>query len=290
MKIWNELRVVYLLGRHSTVSEAANVLGMHRATFIRHLDKVEHELGQKLFLRHQKGYTPTDAGKELMQIVSSANEQIDKSIGMLKSKSSILTGELTISAPAPAFAFLATPLKAFLIEHPNITLNYQASYQKSRLEYGEAHIAVWPGEQPDHPDYVVQPFHQVKLALYASKSYRARFGLPSNEKEFDKHYFVATDLEIVKDIKAWQDRTIPKDRIILNCIEPNILEDAIKSGIGIGLLRVNEAVCHSDLIEVMPNREVLTFPVWLVTHGDQHRSPKVQACLKHLKEWAADNT
>ena len=45
-----------------TVSGAAQALGVHHATVIRHIDALEGRLGVKLFQRHARGYTPTEAG------------------------------------------------------------------------------------------------------------------------------------------------------------------------------------------------------------------------------------
>ena len=86
----------------------------------------------------------------------------------------------------------------------------------------------------------------------------------------------------------WDDN-LPSSSIALVCEEISVLEDAIKSGIGIGFLREVDAKHDPNLIEVMPNREEWNVPIWLVTHLDQHKAPKVQACIKHLKEWASEN-
>ncbi len=52
----------------ATVSGAAEVLGVHHATVIRHIDALEQRLGVKLFQRHARGYTATEAGQDLLQV------------------------------------------------------------------------------------------------------------------------------------------------------------------------------------------------------------------------------
>ena len=59
---WDEIRTAYQVARMGTVSGAADVLGVHHATVIRHIDALEGRLGAKLFQRHARGYTPTEAG------------------------------------------------------------------------------------------------------------------------------------------------------------------------------------------------------------------------------------
>ena len=58
---WDEVRTAYQVARLGTVSGAAEVLGVHHATVIRHIDSLEKRLGTKLFQRHPRGYTPTEA-------------------------------------------------------------------------------------------------------------------------------------------------------------------------------------------------------------------------------------
>ena len=66
IETWDEIRTAYQVARIGTVSGAAEVLGVHHATVIRHIDALEKRLGSKLFQRHARGYTPTEAGHELL--------------------------------------------------------------------------------------------------------------------------------------------------------------------------------------------------------------------------------
>ena len=62
MENWDEIRTAFQVARLGTVSGAAEVLGVHHATVIRHIDALEQRLGVKLFQRHARGYTATEAG------------------------------------------------------------------------------------------------------------------------------------------------------------------------------------------------------------------------------------
>jgi len=68
MENWDEVRTAYQVARMGTVSGAAEVLGVHHATVIRHIDAIEARLGVKLFQRHARGYTPTEAGLDLLRV------------------------------------------------------------------------------------------------------------------------------------------------------------------------------------------------------------------------------
>jgi DNA-binding transcriptional LysR family regulator len=49
MNDWDEIRTAFQVARNGTVSGAAEVLGVHHATVIRHIDALEGRLGVKLF-------------------------------------------------------------------------------------------------------------------------------------------------------------------------------------------------------------------------------------------------
>ena len=63
MDNWDEIRTAYHVARAGTVSGAAADLGVHHATVIRHIDALEARLNVKLFQRHARGYTATEAGQ-----------------------------------------------------------------------------------------------------------------------------------------------------------------------------------------------------------------------------------
>ncbi len=67
MDNWDEVRTAFQVAHMGTVSGAAEVLGVHHATVIRHIDAIEARIGVKLFQRHARGYTPTEAGADLLR-------------------------------------------------------------------------------------------------------------------------------------------------------------------------------------------------------------------------------
>ena len=62
--------------------------------------------------------------------------------------------------------------------------------------------------------------------------------------------------------------------------------NAVLAGAGIGFLARWEASRHPELEEVMEPLPEWAGKLWLVTHVDLHRTPKVQSFLKFLKQEA----
>ena len=61
----------------------------------------------------------------------------------------------------------------------------------------------------------------------------------------------------------------------------------MRNGIGLGFVPALEGRADPRLIEVLGPRPEWESPLWLVSHVDLHRTPKVQAALKALKARAA---
>jgi DNA-binding transcriptional LysR family regulator len=67
-------------------------------------------------------------------------------------------------------------------------------------------------------------------------------------------------------------------------VEISINTDAILSGIGIGFLNDSDIEGYSDLHAILPANDAWVATIWLVTHVDLHRTPKVQTMLNYLKQ------
>jgi DNA-binding transcriptional LysR family regulator len=74
--------------------------------------------------------------------------------------------------------------------------------------------------------------------------------------------------------------------VTFRCNSGDALQEAILAGAGIGFMAVWEASRHPELVQVMPPQPDWSGALWLVTHVDLHRTNKVQAFLRFLKERA----
>ena len=286
MDNWDEIRTAYQVARLGTVSGAADVLGVHHATVIRHVDALEARLGVKLFQRHARGYTATEAGQDLLRVAKTTDDQFSQLLGRIKGRGNTVSGELVITSLATLSPQVAPILAAYRAEHPEVIIRYLTGNRLFRLEYGEAHVAIRAGRAPDQPDNVVQPFHALDMGLFAHRSYVERHGLPSGPEEFADHWFVGHDDETRAPFNVWLRSQVPLERIGYRTADNRAMEDAVIAGGGIGFVPMIVARSHPDLQLVMPPREDWTAPLWLVTHVDLHRTAKVQSFLKFLKSEA----
>ena len=289
MDNWDEIRTAFQVARLGTVSGAAEVLGVHHATVIRHIDALEKRLGAKLFQRHARGYTPTEAGNDLLKVAQTTEEQFGQLASRIKGQGETVTGELVVTSVTGISHVLTPVFAAFQEAHPEVIIRFVSDMRLFRLDYGEAHVAIRAGGPPQEPDNVVQPLARLQMALYASTDYVETYGRPDSPADFARHRFVGPEnLDHRAPFYRWMAAQVPHDRIVYRTGEPEAMEHAVKSGLGIGFLRSWEARNTRGLVEIMPPREEWDSPLWIVTHVDLHRTRKVQSFVATLKEHAAN--
>ena len=284
---WDEIRTAFQVARLGTVSGAADVLGVHHATVIRHIDALEKRLGVRLFQRHARGYAATEAGRDLLGVAQATEEQFSQLSSRIKGQGETVTGELVVTS-ITGLADLLTPVMAsFQTMHPGIVVRFLTDMRLFRLDYGEAHVAIRAGGAPQEPDNVAQPLVRMRWGLYATRRYVAAHGMPGGIEEFAQHRFISTDSP---DSRApfyrWLRETVPADCLTYLATEPASMEAALRADAGIGFLPARVAQGDPDLVEVLPPRPEWDSPLWIVTHVDLHRTLKVQSFLTHLKKSA----
>lgn len=284
MDNWDEIRTAFQVARLGTVSGAAEVLGVHHATVIRHIDALEGRLGVKLFQRHARGYTATEAGQDLLRVAQATDDQFSQLAGRIKGRGSDVSGELVVTTIDGLADLMMPVLTRFQNDHPDVILRYLTSARLFRLEYGEAHVAIRAGSPPSQPDNVVQPFLQLQFAIYGSRAYIEEHGMPDIPGNMEGHRFVgADDAASRAPFARWMRETIPERQVVFRSGDQLATRQAILDGIGLGFLRTYECATH-DLVEVHPPLPDWESRLWLVTHMDLHRTNKVQTFLRYVKE------
>jgi DNA-binding transcriptional LysR family regulator len=285
---WDEIRTAYQVARMGTVSGAAEVLGVHHATVIRHVDALEARLGSKLFQRHPRGYTPTEAGQQLLAVGQATEDQFAQLAARIAGAGEEMRGELIVTA-LPALARLVIPAMADLMrDHPALVLRYIPDPRVFRLEYGEAHVAIRAGSRPTEPDNVVSQLGINRTALYAAPDYIDRYGRPKGPHDLAGHRFVGPDTrETRAPFFRWLAANVPAEAVVFVSNEMASQQAAVEAGLGLGFLPVLQGRAEPRLVEVVAPMVEWDSPFWLVTHVDLHRTPKVQAALKALRVAAA---
>ncbi len=290
MDNWDEIRTALYVAREGTVSRAAEALGIHHATVIRHIDSLEGRLQAKLFQRHARGYTPTEAGLELLRVGQATDDQFAQLEAIIRGKSDAVEGELVITSLSKLTPTLLPLLAEFQQMHPKVSLKYLAHDRLFRLEYGEAHLAIRAASSPpEDPDNVVQYVCETRVGLYAAQSSVARCGLPDSIEDLAGHRFIANAEGGARaPYYKWLSQAVAPEQIVFRTDEFHVAEAAVRAGMGLGFLTEGADAEDDRLVEVAAGRAEWNAKLFLVTHMDLHRTAKVQAITRFLKERMGD--
>jgi DNA-binding transcriptional LysR family regulator len=286
---WEDIHIAYQVAKLGTLSAAALHLGVHHSTVLRHVDALESRLKCKLFHRHARGYNVTEAGKLLFQEAQQTQERFDRMLGKLAGQDDQLSGTLVITTVSTMSPVLMPIIARFNQMHPNIQVELASDSRIFKLEYGEAHVSVRPGAKPKDPDYVVQLLQKNQSTLYASRRYIDQYGGLKSLAHTQGHKFIGS-ISALNNIPMmkWLNQTVDKSMINFRGTDFNSMMDAAVHGLGIVCVGCLFAKTKVGLQPLLAPPKEWDNDLWLVTHRDIHRSPKVQAFTQLLKSMMSE--
>ena len=120
------LRVFESASRHLSFKQAAEELFITPAAVSQQIKSLEHQLGVKLFNRHNRGLTLTDAAKQGLPLLTHGFDSLIEAVDLIRGARQ--EPRLTIwMAPSFASKWFVPRLQRFADMHPDIDLDISAS-------------------------------------------------------------------------------------------------------------------------------------------------------------------
>jgi DNA-binding transcriptional LysR family regulator len=170
--------------------------------------------------------------------------------------------------------------------YPGLNVSLIMTERLTDLSKGEADVAIRGGE-PSDESLVGKKMADVPWGIYATRSYIERFGRPRTPEDLNSHRVIRFDDGLANHRAArWLKSNAPH---ALVCGEsgniPSILL-AVKSGAGVAHLPAPVGDCDPELVCVLGPLKELSYPMYLLTHRDLRKAPRVSAffdfCSKEL--------
>ncbi|WP_417251892.1 LysR family transcriptional regulator [Castellaniella sp.] len=121
------IRYFLKIAELSSLSRAAEELGLSQSGLSRTLAALEGHLGKPLFLRTGRGVELTDVGHKLADSAAPAYAQIDEALAQLRDKEGLTQGDLGIAIiHTVSYYFASDLLSRFVSKHSQVNLNVMA--------------------------------------------------------------------------------------------------------------------------------------------------------------------
>jgi len=290
----NDLAVFGAVAARRSFTGGARMLRTPKATVSRRVRALEARLGVQLLNRTTRKVSLTEAGDALMARWRLIEEQLRDAEAVVGRLRGTPRGPLRVAAPPTLMAEWLAPLAAqFLARHPEVRVELITRSEPVELVGRGADLAVTHGPQVDSSQ-VTRLIGTIPTALYAARSYLARFAAPRTPGELGDHasLFLATGPLVPREWRlkhGHREVVVPlTPRLIANDLRP--LLAGLRAGTGLLVaprLSVAAALGSGEVVAVLPGWSPPLLEFRVVFSTRQALPPRVRLFIDLLAERGA---
>lgn len=280
---WNDLRYFLTIARSGSLAKAARELSVEHTTVSRRLGALEGDLGTRLFARGPAGLILTPAGKAMLPLVESIEEEISAIERCVTGADGRAAGTVRLTIPESGNSYFMQRLTELRGRHPELVIELISDNRALDIRRGEADIAVRFAANPDQ-ELIVRKAGKAGWSLYASPAYLARKGTPASVEDVTGHELIGyADLLSMVEGEQWLRSLRPAPLVVMRGNSIAAVARAAVEGIGIAPLPCFAAAQETGLVRITP-RVIGERDILVVAHPDLVRVARVRATLDFLVE------
>lgn len=274
---WDNIRVFLAVGRAGQFYAAARQLKIDHATVGRRITALERSLNARLFDRRTTGVSLTAAGQHLLATAERMETEFLHAQAALTDTAVELSGVVRIGAPDGFSTYYLAPRCAALAErHPSITIQLVPSPHVVPLSKRDVDIAIVL-EKPEAGRFVTRKLTDYTLGIFASRDYLDRHGNPLDEADLRRHRLVGYVDEYAYSSALNYIRELCGDvPATFQCASAIGQLEAVRAGLGLGVVHQFIARRHPELVPVLPDRQT-SRAYWIVEHEDTRGLGRIRA-------------
>lgn len=282
---WNHARAFLATAEEGSLSAAARRLGTTQPTLGRQVSALERELGLTLFERVGRGLALTEAGTDLAGHVRAMAVAAEAVSLAASGQSQSVDGLIRITASEIYATYLLPPILKRLREAaPGLVIEVVATNRVTDLRRREADVAIRNG-RPSDPELFARKVADDAATFYATPAYLDSIGRPAALADLARADFVGFD-----DVEGMLGHLAAMGLELTARNFPIVSESQVAqwgaalAGAGIVIVPTHVGDADPRVERVLPDAPLITYPVWLVAHGELRTSRKVRLVFDHLAE------
>jgi DNA-binding transcriptional LysR family regulator len=281
---WEDLRVFLICADSGSFRKAAETLGVINTTVMRVLDRLEIQLGFRLFVRHQGGLQPTEEARGILEDVRQMERHSFEIFRRAAQTAVNPSGVVRIAVTEGVGTYWVMPkLIEFQGTYPFLTVDLRCAMEQADVARLEADIAI-QFEKPERPDLIVTRLGRLHVYPFVSEEYARTSGVPQSIADVLKHRIVqqvAPQLDEGAVARALGVESVA-GIVGIRTNSSTATLYAVERGAGIGLLPTCSIALGAPLVPV----DVGLWhhlDLWLTYHADFKTSEKHMVVVEWLR-------
>jgi DNA-binding transcriptional LysR family regulator len=278
---WDGLRYFRSVAVTHTLTGAARRLRVQHTTVARQLDRLERALGARLFLRNPRGYVLTRVGEALLESVEAISARVDEVARLAGGEDIELAGTLRVATADLLATHLVVPaLRPLLDANNQLDLAIVSDTRPHNLSRREADLALRLGAASE-PHLVRRRVAEVGFGLYAARFKGKRI-------DIEQASYVGFDDTVGRQPHdEWLETNAPRARVVLRANRQQTLIEAVRLGVGLGILPCLAADSDDSLVRLLGPPKVFSRDLCVVMHPDVRHARRVRAVIESIEAYAA---
>ena len=275
-----DLALLLALVRAGNLAGAAQLSGVDASTVFRTVQRAEQSLRQRLFERSRQGYRPTELGQQLAEHAERIEAELEAARSAAQAREGAVSGLVRISTTDTLLDGLLLPaLPALRATHPLLRLEINARNELANLTQRETDVALRATTRPP-PHLVGRHLGPIHSAVYIAKA-----AAPKRRRavDFAAEPWIAVDDALPEHPSVrWRRKHLPRVEPALRLSGVQLVFDAVRAGLGVGIAPTFLARLHSDVVALAPPLEECETQLWLLTHPESRHLRRIQAVANHI--------